>query len=44
MDILISHAKSQKGSQFVFLTPQDMSFLKNDNDVIVHKLQNPRDV
>lgn len=38
MEILIHHAKQNKDAQFVFLTPQDMSFLVNDEDILVHRL------
>ncbi|CAG9858163.1 unnamed protein product [Phyllotreta striolata] len=40
IDILLHHAKSRPYLQFVFLTPQDVSFL--GDDVTVLKLEDPR--
>ncbi|KAF5272537.1 hypothetical protein FQA39_LY07861 [Lamprigera yunnana] len=40
MEILLYHAKRNSDLQFVFLTPQDMSFL-SDKTVTVQKLANP---
>ncbi|KAB0804136.1 hypothetical protein PPYR_01106 [Photinus pyralis] len=40
MEILLYHAKKHKDMQFVFLTPQDISFV-NDPLVAIHRLQDP---
>lgn len=40
MEILLYHAKQRPQLQFVFLTPQDVSFI-TDKDVALHKLQDP---
>lgn len=42
MDVLIQHAKERSDAQFVFLTPQDMSFLSDDDDIMIHRLKGPR--
>ncbi|GJQ78528.1 hypothetical protein Trydic_g11642 [Trypoxylus dichotomus] len=40
MEILIHHAKNNPEQQYVFLTPQDVSFIR-DGDVSIHKLEDP---
>ncbi|KAK9744455.1 AAA domain [Popillia japonica] len=40
MEILIHHAKSRPDLQFVFLTPQDVSCIR-DKDVSIHRLEDP---
>ncbi|KAK9744457.1 RecF/RecN/SMC N terminal domain [Popillia japonica] len=40
MDILIHHAKERSDLQFVFLTPQDVSCIR-DKDVSIHRLEDP---
>ncbi|KAI4467365.1 structural maintenance of chromosomes 56 smc5 smc6 [Holotrichia oblita] len=40
MEILIHHAKSRPDLQFVFLTPQDVSCIR-DHDVSIHRLEDP---
>lgn len=34
IEILIHHAKSKQMLQFVFLTPQDVSFINNDVSIL----------
>lgn len=38
---LIHVAKKMKHRQFIFITPQDLSGIKTDNEVTIHKLINP---
>ncbi|KAK5648751.1 hypothetical protein RI129_003643 [Pyrocoelia pectoralis] len=40
MEILLFHAKKHMDMQFVFLTPQDISFV-SDSSVAIHRLQDP---
>lgn len=42
MEILIHQAKQHTDRLYVFLTPQDVSFIKSDDDVGVHKLEDPK--
>ncbi|XP_022920756.1 structural maintenance of chromosomes protein 6 [Onthophagus taurus] len=40
IEILIQHARGKRDTQFVFLTPQDTSFIQED-DVSLHRLEDP---
>jgi hypothetical protein len=37
MDSLLAHARQERNSQFVFLTPQDTSTIESDEDVTIHR-------
>lgn len=41
MEVLIYQAKQHAERLYVFLTPQDVSFI-NDDGVAVHKLEDPK--
>lgn len=40
MEVLLYHAKRNPEKQYVFLTPQDVSFI-SDEEIAVHKLADP---
>ncbi|KDR12930.1 structural maintenance of chromosomes protein 6 isoform X2 [Zootermopsis nevadensis] len=41
MDLLLQHSRLKTNYQFVFLTPQDTYTIQSDEDVTIHRLQDP---
>lgn len=42
MDMLVGHGLDHRSSQFVFLTPQDVSSVQPNADVTVHRMADPQ--